>query len=178
MLTEGSISSAPIEVCVGKDKVSFFVHESVLCKSSKFFDAALKKEWEEGQRRIIHLPDDDPDEVYAYIRWLYWKKLFVKTTDDEGKPVLLPVVRLYVLGERLLDDSFQDCVLNSSQARNRTRMRAGQDFRTSTEFMTARPPRAQLGDGWWTVGFISLAPSSSNPAESLHLSWRQTSRMI
>ena len=84
----------------------------MLRKASKFFDAALKKEWKEGEKRIVTLPDDNPDSVYAYIQWLYGRKLFVKTTNNQGEPIFEPLATLYVLGEKLLDGDFQDNVLS------------------------------------------------------------------
>lgn len=84
----------------------------MLRKTSKFFDAALKQEWEEGKKRTVCLPDDNPDLVYAYVQWVYAGKVFAKTKDDDDEPTFTPLAKQHALGEKLLDDNFQDCVLN------------------------------------------------------------------
>lgn len=112
-LTIGSLEGAPVELVVGARKTPLFPHEGVLRRTSSFFDTALKKDWEEGQKRIITLPDDEPELIHAYLRWAYSRQVF-HAGVDMGRGVL---AELYVLGEKLLDDAFQDSVLNAYVAR-------------------------------------------------------------
>lgn len=46
------------------------------------------------------------------MQWLYAGKIFVQTKDSDGLPEFGPLAKLYVLGEKLLDDAFQDRVLD------------------------------------------------------------------
>lgn len=76
-----------MEIRVGPQNHSFSVHHALLSKTSEFFKAALKKEWTEGQKRVIDLPEDDSDTVYTYIQWLYCGKIFAHLgyDDEEGE---------------------------------------------------------------------------------------------
>lgn len=57
---------------------------------------------------------DEPDVVCAYIKWLYTRRLFNTFTEyADGTPALTSLARLYVFGEKLLDNDFQDHVLNA-----------------------------------------------------------------
>ncbi|KAI4697933.1 uncharacterized protein J4E84_001067 [Alternaria hordeiaustralica] len=63
----------------------FHVHKSVLCKTSLFFKNATKPEWTVSTPRPIDLSDEDPK-----------------------------IVRLsYLLGEKLMDATFQDAVIQA-----------------------------------------------------------------
>ena len=81
---------------------------------SEFFKAAMKKHWTEGQRRIIELPKDEPDMIYAYVQWLYAGKIFLNSQKRSGKGDFKMLAKLYVFGEKIMNDSFQDCVLDET----------------------------------------------------------------
>ena len=87
----------------------FIVHEHLLRSHSDFFDKALNKQWEEGQARVIRMPDDNGDVVYRYIQWLYTKTIACKCGN---RPQWRLLADLYVLGEKILDVKFQDCVID------------------------------------------------------------------
>jgi len=73
-----------VEVVVGTDKRTFYIHERLIRSQSAFFESALGKEWKEGQARKIELPDDDAHIFEAYARWLYSGKLAVNDGDEGG----------------------------------------------------------------------------------------------
>ena len=105
-----------MKVIVGLEKREFFVHEKVLAASSAFLQAALKEEWREGQARTIKLPEEDPTTFYGYIQWLYAGKLPCQSSE---KYCFLPLAKLYVIGEKLIDDKLQDRVLDAIIATHR-----------------------------------------------------------
>lgn len=86
----------------------------MISKHSRFFEAAMKDEW--SQTRVVLLPDESPDIFCAYVQWLYCAKLFVKTHDEAGDAVYTRLASLYAPGERLLDDDFQDYILDRMHA--------------------------------------------------------------
>lgn len=95
--------------------------EHYISRRSDFFKAALKKEWKEGQTRIIKLPEEQPANVANYLDFAYGRNLPTKQIDQkllENKPTLDPALAspsctladLYLLGERVLDSGIQNAV--------------------------------------------------------------------
>lgn len=60
---------------VGSREHVLLAHASFITRDSEFFRAALKKEWKEGQTRVIKLPEDQPQVVSHYLNYTYTKKL-------------------------------------------------------------------------------------------------------
>lgn len=148
-LTLRSLAGAPVELVMGEYKASVFAHEGILRKPCGFFDAALNKKWKEGQKRVIHMPDDRADAVYAYVQWLYTGRIFAKTRDADGDPVFNPFARLYVLGEKLLDDAFQDRVLSALAVQGEKQMPSFESIEIIYEGTAeASPARRWLVDSW------------------------------
>ncbi|KAK5717929.1 hypothetical protein LTR15_008772 [Elasticomyces elasticus] len=104
-----AISGEPIRVVVGKeDPRTFYVHETVLCKESAFFQAACKKEWTEGQERKIMLPDQAPDTFHAYLQWSYTGRV---PWDPDVRPRRL--VKMWLLADYLMAPKLQDIVADT-----------------------------------------------------------------
>jgi hypothetical protein len=61
-----------ITVKVGKESICFPVLESVVCKSSKFFDNAMKSEWAATRTdpRTMDLTGEKPEVFTVYIHFL------------------------------------------------------------------------------------------------------------
>ncbi|CZR51097.1 uncharacterized protein PAC_00972 [Phialocephala subalpina] len=57
---ELNLGTEMIALYVGPKRKEFIVYKTPLCRSAKFFDAALNGPFIEGQERIMHLPEDDP----------------------------------------------------------------------------------------------------------------------
>ncbi|GIZ37635.1 hypothetical protein CKM354_000107800 [Cercospora kikuchii] len=109
-----------VTVGTGDDAEVFLVHDFLLKQSSKFFQTALKEEWREGQDKKINLPDDEPDIFGAYVEYLFSGKIATATekaavdlTRDDAGLEYTCQAKLYVLGEKLLDDKFCDCALRA-----------------------------------------------------------------
>ncbi|KAK4547289.1 hypothetical protein LTR36_000944 [Oleoguttula mirabilis] len=106
-----------VEVIVGEDKRIFLVHKNLLRNNSAFFDAALKEEWKEGQQRKVTLEDEESELFYRYVQWLYTGRISCKTSTVAGCEVL---VKLYVLGEKLLAPTLRDAAINGIVSAART----------------------------------------------------------
>ena len=67
------------------------VHTSYLAQTSEFFASALKKEWAEGQTRIIDLDEETPGIMAHYLDWVYTTELPTKqcrSSDTESSKVV------------------------------------------------------------------------------------------
>jgi hypothetical protein len=80
----------------------------VICAKSKFFHAACSERWKdskEGQEKVVHLPEVEPETFQRYIDWTYRDALtYCDTLDTENEIRAAMVIRLYLLGD-LLDDA-------------------------------------------------------------------------
>ena len=100
------------------------VHHGVLCKSSKFFQNAVKPEWTHQEERVINLPEDLADTVISYVKWLYCDKLAIsqvlppdaltpeKKTEEKDKIYVL-LAQAYVFGEKMMDVKYKNAVLKA-----------------------------------------------------------------
>ncbi|GLI78894.1 hypothetical protein PoHVEF18_007216 [Penicillium ochrochloron] len=121
-------SGALICVEVGPDKEAFSVHERLIRNSSASFERALKDPREQSLVRTARLRKEEPEVFKAYIHWLYRDTIPIPHHDaddfefdyknDHGN---FPLVKAYVLGDRLLDINFQNAVINAiwEQYRNK-----------------------------------------------------------
>lgn len=90
-----------IVFCVGEgaEKKEFTVLQSLATKSSKLIQTTLNGEWKESGDKRVLLPETKVSEYEAYMEWLY----------AIGKTL----VRLYLLGDFLGDDRFDNAVIDT-----------------------------------------------------------------
>jgi len=105
-----------VMLLVGLDEVQLVAHVSYLTKNSEFFQAAMKREWAEGQTNIIKLPKDDPKTMTDYLTFTYSRDL-PTSKRVEGCPNLTEddwnsVAKLYVFGERVLDTCIRNTIVS------------------------------------------------------------------
>lgn len=116
-LTSHSITGSTIEVRVGSGKSeaqeSFHVHRNVLQQTSPFFQNRLKAEGDNRERfqEAIELPEDGPSAFRLYVTWLYSHSLSIEDDDKNVKARYL--AEAYVLGERIMDDSYKDTIMKA-----------------------------------------------------------------
>jgi hypothetical protein len=102
-----------ITLLVGEQEQEMQAYGCYLSLSSEFFQAALKKEWVEGQKRIVKLPEEKPETMTFYLDFLYGKGLPTNSTKDdscEGQ-VYYVLTELFAPGERLLDSSIRNACI-------------------------------------------------------------------
>ena len=108
-------------ITVGASKEPFHVHESILCNSSLFFKTALSGPWNESKEHNFKLPEDDPELFALYLHWLCFAQISVMIEEDAAKEeavehrykVYHNLVDAYVLGDKLLDDKFQNSAIDA-----------------------------------------------------------------
>ena len=132
MATEKLSSKAPVTIIncsfdedeavtlhVGPTEHALLAHGNFISRRSEFFKAALKKQWTEGQTRIVKLPDEDSEVVTHYLSYVYSKCLptniftkdFFGTFPEEFDEYYQLLAELYVLGERLLDETIRGALI-------------------------------------------------------------------
>jgi hypothetical protein len=100
----------------------FYVHKKILCKTSIFFQNATKPEWSGPLPRPIDLTDENPRVFQAYLHWLYSQQVATETklgncclnADGEQPEMQYDLLgRSYLLGEKLMDSTYQDAVMKA-----------------------------------------------------------------
>jgi hypothetical protein len=105
-----------ITLLVGPEEQKMVVHEIYLSRDSSFFKAALKKQWTEGQTRVIKLPEESPELMQHYVEHVYGDELPTHslthgdscTIEDTHYNML---AQLYILGERMLNVKYQNTII-------------------------------------------------------------------
>ncbi|KAL6705589.1 hypothetical protein ACN47E_006536 [Coniothyrium glycines] len=86
--TEGpDITCKTITVHVGPAGASqeLQIHESLLLRSSEFFDNALSNDWKEGVKRIVRLPEIDLECFEIWAKWLYTGRIHLTQESDVSR---------------------------------------------------------------------------------------------
>ncbi|KAF2470511.1 uncharacterized protein BDR25DRAFT_369738 [Lindgomyces ingoldianus] len=116
----GFAQTAAIKVVVGaeNEQQEFFVHEGLICPRSQCFEKAMSGKWHESDKKEITLCTAEPATFALYNELLYSGNLPVKdlkhaSPEDE----YIPLCKLYVLCEYLIDHKSQDLVLLAISAR-------------------------------------------------------------
>jgi len=95
-------------------------HENLLRSNSSFFDKALKKEWKEGQDRVVDMPDADNEAFGIWVKWLYTALVFIHKEGDEiikdgvqtNSREWLRWSKCYALGDFLQDTDFMNALID------------------------------------------------------------------
>ena len=115
-----NIAGNIVSVLVGPETTVLNVHENLVRSRSTFFEAALKKCWQEGREARLHLPEDAHEIVKLYFQFLYAHKLFINWTRRAGElsrnanfPEYITLAHLYVFGEKVGDVMFKNAVVDA-----------------------------------------------------------------
>jgi hypothetical protein len=134
---KSSISGEIIAVAVS-EKI-FYVHRALLVASSKFFQNAMKPGWRTNVTRPIDVSDAKAEDFQRYSQWLYTKhvpELIWKTYTI--------LARLYVLGEQIMDEEFQDAILSAMIRTYRSKPPTMPAIRIIYDGTTAKSPARQI----------------------------------
>lgn len=92
---------------VGKSRKRFMLHTELAKRSSKFFEAAMSRDWKEAKEKEVVLEDVKEHHFEGYLQWL--------TTNEVtfvGTPRMAAMTKLYILGDFLGDLAFRNAVLD------------------------------------------------------------------
>jgi hypothetical protein len=93
----------------------------VICAKSKFFQAACSDRWQEGQEKVVRLPEARSTQASeVYVDWVY-SSAVDPGLQQENSPVKLAryyghLIELYLLGDVLDDMEFRNKALDSLNA--------------------------------------------------------------
>lgn len=104
-----------VTLLVGPSEHAILAHGTFISYRSDYFKTALKKEWAEGQTRTITLADECPRIMSYYLTYTYTNKLptnvfkstSMSTFTEKSDEYYELLAELYVLGERLLENSIR-----------------------------------------------------------------------
>ena len=92
---------------VGKGKKEFMLYTDIATHSSKFFQAALNRDWKEAKEKRVILADTRSSLFETYIQWLNTGVIVARFPKS-----MLYFTELYVLSDFLDDTGFADAVLD------------------------------------------------------------------
>jgi hypothetical protein len=110
-------------VRVGTENEDYHVHEALLRNNSGFFNKALKKEWSEGQDRVVEMPETKNEAFSIWAKWLYTGHIFISkpgSIDVERRSLnelfdheFIRWRHVYALGDFLQDADFKDALVDA-----------------------------------------------------------------
>jgi hypothetical protein len=158
-----------ITVVVGEAQTKMAFHNDYIPKDSDFFKAVRDGAWIKSETKIINLTAEDPKEMAYHFDLVYARKLPTSVYHGESLfgssqfvlptsyiETLLMLSRLYVLGERILDEPFRNALLYEM-----TRVIA---FDTSSATGPTGPPPG-------VVNIIYQGTTANSPARHLLVDW-------
>lgn len=100
-----------VKVFVGPDRAPFNVHRATVCAKSKFFEAALTRDWKEKKDATVNLPDMVPFEFAVFVHWMYTGEI-----DKEGSgferpaegPLYSGALAAFLAGDVLENESLRN----------------------------------------------------------------------
>jgi hypothetical protein len=115
------LKSRTIFVRVGAEEEEYHIYENLLRANSGFFDIALKKEWKEGQDRIVEMLETNNEAFSIWAKWLYTGCMYLMKDGDiertsEGVTTNREWPRwasCYAFGDFLQDSDFKDTCIDS-----------------------------------------------------------------
>lgn len=115
-LSIGSFESKITTLVVGVEEHEYRVHQDLLSGNSPYFAAAVKEEWEEGQKRRIPLPDDSAAAVDLYVQWVYDRRVASRQPLEklkDGQEELGVLIDSFIFGEKIQDGDFKDAIIDA-----------------------------------------------------------------
>ncbi|KAI4668698.1 uncharacterized protein J4E78_002526 [Alternaria triticimaculans] len=101
------------------ERVSF-VHTSVLCQTSAFFQTATKQIWRGQTRKPIDLTTENYGIFQQYLQWLYSGRIAIHWCPEPDKNIpnssykaTHDLLEQYLFGGRMLDPTFQNAVIRA-----------------------------------------------------------------
>jgi hypothetical protein len=109
------LSSRVVTVQVGRDKVTWSLHENLLSGTCDFFKAAFRGQFKENAG-ALELPEDNPAVFDLFVRWLYTKRASLAASSPllpiNGPGHVREYLQLYVFATKYLIEDLQNDVVD------------------------------------------------------------------
>lgn len=101
-----------VKILVGPLSTPFYVHKSLLCESSQYWDSELIAQGGEGPKDLtLSLPDNEPRVFAIYTHWLYFETLAVSSTGPIEEQNDLAMA--YAFGDQISDHGFRNIIIDA-----------------------------------------------------------------
>lgn len=103
-------------VYIGPNRRVWAIHLEMLCKYSKYFRAALKRNFQEADTKSFEFLEEDEDTFEHFVLWLYGHPAFDRPPNAisaEKPEALCLYVRLYVLASRFMVLQLQNAIVTA-----------------------------------------------------------------
>jgi BTB/POZ domain len=105
-------SGVMVKISVGPRKVSWVVHQEVICQRSEFFRMAFTGGFQESEKKEMHLEEEDPRMFGHFVDWLYGKQLYCSKDHANPSEVTFKHVQewlaLYVFADKISLQALRD----------------------------------------------------------------------
>ena len=102
-------------VLIGEDEIKFTAHKDVLCKTSRYFEAACSPQWLNEGSPPLKLPADHLPAFSIYLHWAYSGHLVHGLDESEPSSASHTFARLaeiYVLADKLISPALMNCAID------------------------------------------------------------------
>lgn len=137
-----------------KDEKRITVQQTIICRSSAFFQAAFTGDWRERTDGLITLYDCDQNDFLTYLHWLYTGELDLNKEESSAikpeKPDRTPrqaknifitqATRSYIFGDFISDLRFRNALIDKLLA-----IPFFPDFSYLAAFWSKIPPQSGFG---------------------------------
>ncbi len=97
----------------------FLVHKNIACGSSPFFKAAFESQMIEGTTQCMRLEDVEVETFGLVVHWIYHGTIESQESfifpclddEEEARPNLLPLAKLWIFAQRILMPGLQNTVV-------------------------------------------------------------------
>jgi BTB/POZ domain len=96
-----------VRIFVGPERVEYNLHKELLCERSSFFQAAFEGPFQEGQEKVMNLPEDSMASFEILVLYVYGSALAPVAPRKVGA-----YIRLYGLAEKLCMENLANEVVD------------------------------------------------------------------
>ncbi|KAK4927479.1 hypothetical protein LTR49_005619 [Elasticomyces elasticus] len=118
-------------ILAGAEESPSIIHKDRLCQSSDFLTAACSREWKEGKEKTIRIPTIESTTFELYTEWVHCKEVnlakimpaarvdgYGPHTPEERAEEVRQLVKLYIAGDKLLDERVKNTVIDELTVRS------------------------------------------------------------
>lgn len=110
-----------VTIEVGPEAKLFFVHKAILVRNPFLCCVPQRQPFSRGVGGLVKLPEDDPNAMSAFFRFLYTGHLFEENVDDDERPYWIKttscLIELYVIADKYLINEMRQEIVGVYKSR-------------------------------------------------------------